>query len=280
MNWGRTKTILIVLFLIVNSLLFTTYILLEHSANSIDDQVIESTVTALSEHGIHISEELIRKKKYADYHVSMKSAASDKENTVKKLLGEKYEQTDNFEYRSGSAVVSISGSKIRYSNNRNVENIEADALSHGTDKLAEEHLKQLGFDRKTYFMYNKHLENGILTFEIMPRYNEFKIEGVRLKAKADNAGILELEGTWFYTEYADTSAKETFCNVTSVLLEFMYQTNSAGKTIYRIEGCLYIPSEYMSAKTVMPLPVYIILCTDGSVTIFNAKDASLILQNP
>lgn len=125
MNWGRTKTILIVLFLIVNSLLFTTYILLEHSANSIDEQVIESTVTALSEHGIHISEELIRKKKYADYHVGMKSAASDKENTVKKLLGEEYEKTDNFEYRSGSAVVSISGSKIRYSNNRNVENIEA-----------------------------------------------------------------------------------------------------------------------------------------------------------
>lgn len=280
MNWGRTKTILIVLFIIVNILLLTTYLLLNYNAGRIDEEVIDSTVSALSQHGISVNRDIIREKKYVDYHLKMASIISDKENLLNLLLGDSYKKESETEFRSEAAFVKMNGSQLHYQCERSTESIGYETVSHRTDKLSQTYLKELGFDKKTYFMYNKQLENGILTFEIMPRFKAYKIEGVRLKVKADNIGILEMEGNWFYTDTADTSSNENFCNVTSVLLNFMYITNSSGKTISRIDACLYIPSEYMSAKTVTPIPVYIILCADGSIAIFNALDASLILQNP
>lgn len=280
MNWGRTKTILIVLFFIVDSLLLATYLILNRSANQIGAAVIDDTVAALSAQGIHISREVIPAEKFTDYHLEMKNIANDFDSAARRFLGEDLYKISDTEYRSDLGSVTNSGGKIHFQSSRQPVLLDSDSISGKTDRMCEKYLKKMGFDSASYFMYNKLLENGILTFEIMPRYKKYKVEGVSMKIKADDMGILDMEGYWFFTEYADGSSAQKFCSAASVLLEFMYNTDSEGKTVSRIDGCYYIPGKNMGTETVLPLPVYIIVCTDGSVSIFHAENAALILQYP
>lgn len=278
MNWTGTKIILIVLFLTVSSLLFKTYILPIVGTDSIDEQVIANTVAVLSTHGIYVDMDTIPTQKYSAYELNMKNAALSKDNLMNRLLGKDYETVSENEYRIDTAAVRINGSKIFYQCNRGTESFDGKIVSKKIISSCEHHLKKLGFDKDSYFMYNMHLENGILAFEIMPGLRSYKVEGVCLKVRADRAGILDMEGTWFYINTEKASSNDKFCDVTSVLLEFMYSVNNSEKTINRIEACYYIPDKYINAESVKPIPVYIILCTDGSITVFNAKNASLILQ--
>ena len=280
MNLGRIKIIFLALILVVIGLMIATHVVFWQSAAKMDETVVDNIVALLSENGIYVDRSQIQTKKQDAYNLTMNNAALDKENTPGRILGEGFETVSDTEYRSGAAVLQMIGNQIRYTCERNTERIAHTAVSSRTDQLAEHHLKQLGFDSDTYFMYNKRLENGILTFEIMPRFGSCKIEGVHLDVKADNAGVLEMEGTWFYTAGADTLQNKSFCSITSVLVNFMYLQHPSVKTISRIDACYYIPSTYLSANTITPLPVYILLCTDDSVTIFNADDGTLILQYP
>lgn len=278
MNWGRTKTILIILFLVVNIVLLTAYIALDRNANTIRKSVIDSAVSALSENGIGIESVLIRSEKYRDYRLNMVNLAYDKENAARQLLGDGFRKISDAEYGTDDASVHISNAQITYRSHRTPIYFAQGASFDKADALCERYLKALGFDKNTYFMYNKTLENGMFSFEIMPRYKAYKVEGIRMKGTADKNGILSLAGNWFYVNFSDSSSKETFCNVTSVLLAFLYSEKGSGKTISGIDGCYYIPAEHINFQAVDPIPVYIISCSDGSVAIYSAKDASLILK--
>ncbi len=278
MNWGRAKTILIILFTAVNLVLLSTYMFLEYQTNNISEETIDSTIAALSAKGIYINRDIIRKEKYQDYCPEMVNIVGKPSETAIRFLGANYIKVSDSEYQSGTKVLTLSESHLNFEDRRDWIPFDKATDTSEMEDMCKQYLEGLGFDKNTYIMYNKKMENDVFSFQIMPRMKEYKIEGIHLKMKADKTGILHMDGCWFETVFFDTASKETFCDVTSVLLEFMYAEPN-GARIVGIEGCYYIPAEFVGAKSFRPIPVYIISCEDKSVSIFSAKNAALILNS-
>ena len=59
MNWGRAKTILIILFLCTNTFLLTAIILSSNNSSVVSEAIAKSTVDILKDNGIDVSEEII-----------------------------------------------------------------------------------------------------------------------------------------------------------------------------------------------------------------------------
>ncbi len=277
MNWGRAKTILIILFLVTDLMLAGTYFALNYHANTIDPALVDQTVALMGKKAISVDKGMISNKKQKDYHLELNNLTKQGDLLAQRFLGEEYQKDSDTHFSGGNSELDISSGRTLYKNHRTPIYITQEEDPDKIEKRCAKYLKAFGFDKDSYFMYNKSLENGIFSFEIMPRYKEYKIEGVHLKGTADKNGILILVGNWFYVSYAESSPKDMFCNVTSVLLNFMYHEENKGTTINKMDACYYIPSAQKAAESVTPLPVYVVSSERG-VSIFDGKDASLVLK--
>lgn len=271
MSWKSARLVLIITYSVIAVMFVALFTFFTIKAYILDSKAIDTTKAVLSEKGIELAETVELNQKHSTYSFSLKNVSYDKDSLAGRMLGESYTKISDNQFKYEHNLLRITGSRILYENTAEREFIKG---SVDVQQQTIDFLTDLGFEQNVCAVYNVSLNNGLITFEAVPKYKKYWVHGSGVKGSADANGIFYLEGTWFEPS-KEHAEKISFCNVTSALVNLVYLDDSNEKTIDNIYANFYIKEEDSLKECVIPVPVYVIKCTDGSEYKFNAKNAML-----
>lgn len=275
MSWKNAKFVLIITYSVILAMFAATFAFFVVRAYIQDVKTVNAVNSILEKNNIHMAEDIDLHKKYKTHSFSLDNISYDKEVLAERILGNDYTKVDDNQYKNEKKQLRVTGSRILYENNKKRELIKG---SIDVDKQLNEFLVSLGFKDKTFAVYNTTLNSGIISFQAVPKYNDYWIRGTGIKGSADRNGIFYLEGTWFEPTN-DNAEKLSFCEITSALVNLIYSDDAKGKTIDKIYANYYIEEKYSLSESVIPVPVYTFKCTDGSEYKINANTATTYIDN-
>ena len=284
LNWERAKNILIVFFLLINIILTSILIFINHTSASVTEENIYSVCRLLDKNSIElINEDIIPSKKFKNQSFNLNMLSLNNDKILKDWLGNGYRCTEenlskhSFVYTNKNKHLKINKTFIDYTLEKN-----AALLAKKNEKEIENFLwaklKKFGFSSKKYYFRKVWFENGLYNGIISPLAEKTKIVGVELKVSADKEEIIGISGNCF--TYSDTEIFKTddLIDITAVLSNLIYLPEKPTSPINQIAYAGYVPQEYKENKSVTAIPVYIISCIDSSEYIYDARTGSLLTQ--
>lgn len=275
MSWRSTRLVLIISYAVVAVMFISVFAFLKIRAYTIDKRAAETVISVLNANQIYVEPDVDISEKHASCSFSLKNASYSKDDTARKLLGENFAKVSDNEFEKETRHLRITGSRLLFEDNRDRKPIEG---SVDINEESHRFLSKMGFDKNTYAAYNINLNNGIITFDVVPKYKKYWVHGAHFCASADREGIFYLEGTWF-EPVKGNSEKITFCKISSAISNLIYVDDIKGKTIDKIYANYYITEDAGLGEIVTPVPMYTVICTDGSEYKFDASDAMLYTNN-
>ncbi len=262
MHWTRVKTILIIIFLVIDLVLVSGIIMTSYTSPVIDDTLIEDTISILRRNNISIAKDVVPKTIPNMGVVELKNEWTDNtraESILKSGAGASISFSESEFYFTDPSPKAITGSKIAYK--QALENMgiyaeeSAITLSDGC-------------------FYVKQSVDGNVIFETE----------VFVKT-ADNGGISGANGYWILSDSAGSTSKKASSQltpVTSILINFTENPykNPVGEEITLIEtgyslGTIYRDTQH---KLVSVIPAYKITCISGYY-MYDASNGDFLYAN-
>lgn len=284
MNWSRAKTILIILFLVLDIFLLVTLLQTRAVSMKISDEIIQKTAQVLNEHNILIKPEQIPKERVINRTVIMNNFFEEPTDKAEKMLSLPYElvQEDEgkheYRFESNEATIYIKGTNFTYRTKKEIHNIENNhnrIYKESSEKLAEMLIK-MGFEKNTFALEKITMTDGIYTCEVVPLYKGVKIHGVRMNLTATREDVISLSGNWFIATGTEEFAEENLVDITTVLLDLMYDPVFSGMQISQIEYGYLALEEYLSSREMAVIPVYLITDSFHTSYYIDASTGELI----
>ncbi len=266
MNWSRAKTILIILFLVLDMFLIVTLLQTRAVSMKISDEMIQKTAQILNEHNILIRPEQIPKERVVNRNVIMNHYFEEPEDKADQMLTSPYETVyadegeHEYQFESNEATLHIKGTSFTYNTKKVIQNFEnnQDRIDKESSEKLAEMLVKMGFDKKTFMLENITLSDGKYTCEVIPLYKGMKVHGVRMYLTATLDDIISLSGNWFVATGTEEFADEKLLDITTVLLDLMYHPDFSSVQISQIESGYLALEEYLSSREMAVIPVYVI----------------------
>ena len=255
MHWTRVKTILIIVFIVIDVVLLSSIIMTSYTAPVIDDTMIEDTISILGRNNIKVEKNIIPKSIQTMGVVELKNVWTDDAKASSVL-------TDG----ASTKAVTFSENRFHFT--------DSDPASTTKSK---EGYKQ-AFEKMGIYANEDFIEMaGITVSAIQSIGNKVIFETEVFAETAQNGGIQKANGYWILFDSADSISKKAesqLTPITSVLINFTENPykNPAGEEITLIEtgyslGTIYRDTQH---KLVSVIPAYKITCTSG----YHMYDAS------
>ncbi len=275
MNWSRTKTWLIILFIGLNLFLILTLVKNNIAISTVSEQAIQDTVAILARNGIYASPESIPRKMPALSAVEVYNTIADPEKIATALLGGKanYHQESN-QYMYGSAIVQFGGDNIRYTNinpsQSNVYTNEEKAIA-----AAKAFLTSAGFplEKAEATLVRYDAKEAYVLFS--QKLDSYPLLDSQFHVIITDKGVSTMEGCWFHIaaeQSGATGARGRVKEITSVLIDFMNDENRSGQSnsIVNITLGYTTGDKNTYHKSVSALPAWRITTTDGRTYYYEA----------
>lgn len=269
MNWGRVKTVLIILFLCADLFLLGIYFTSIYSSSVISQNVISSTVSVLEVNGISVDASVIPQKMPKIPYTEAENVISDQNAFAKLLLGEDLSAID-FGYESNRGTLTFFGDRFNFQANSAIEAL-TDAIPVADEKSAKEisqkSLAQLGFDLSNATISVQKTESGYsVTFDnnanLLPIFNS------RVVVTFSNHTLSSISGIWF--NQSASSANNNLKSITAALIDFIPEAPQ-GITITKIEPGYDIFDKEAYHKSAALIPVWKLTCSDESAYYIDAR---------
>ncbi len=271
MSWKSARLVLIITYSVIAVLFAIVIAFFGIRAYVIESKTINNIKTVLSDNDISISDSVDLKQKNQASFFTLENIAYNNDEVANRFLGADCTKISDNYFKNGHRQLRITGSRILYENTAEREAIKG---SVDVQEQVNNFLADLSFNENEYAVYNISLNNGFISFEAVPKYKKYWVHGAGFKATADRNGVFNLEGIWFESPKAN-SEKIRFCKPTSVLVNLAHIEDAKGKTVDKIYANFYIEEKDILNDFVIPIPMYVIKCTDGSEYKFNAENAKL-----
>ncbi|MBE7035290.1 MAG: hypothetical protein E7402_04090 [Ruminococcaceae bacterium] len=284
MNWGRAKSILIVLFLITD--VFLSFVLVQgrQAQNSLSKEAISATVRVLNNHEIYVTEDVIPRTRTANRHVVLQNFFASPEEAAVIMLGtytvlEANEEVHAYQYKNEEALLQITDAGFNYLCSREhvPYKLEKEPSNKDMWDKVSSQLEELGFKREETAVENERWEQGLYHADVVPVFEDMKLYGISMKLIADSHGILSLEGAWFHEAEAEKS-DEALLDLTAVLTAMIYRDDCRNLRIASIDTGFYIAGDYLTSRAITAIPVYVIHDTDDGVMFFDARAGQLLAR--
>ena len=283
MNWGRAKTILIMLFVLAD--IFLAIVLMQTRANisTLSEDTISATVQVLKQHNISLDASIIPEKRVENRNVIMQNHFDDPVAVAKKMLREFTVQKANeakmeYQFESETAFLKVSEARFYYSKLKKKE-----PYKEGNEPSAEamavkvlNELSRLGFHKKDMVIANGHFEHGIYSCQVLPTFSDAKIYGIKMQVTADRQELLHIEGSWFKPDGIDRYTGESLMDITSVLSAMVYREDFRGMHITGIETAYYAGGDYLQSREIEAVPVYVVTTESGKQLFFDGRTGNEI----
>lgn len=254
MNWGRVKTVFIILFLISDLFLLSILFTSEWEKGTTSPEVIDSTVQVLNENGISIDAGIIPKKVGDVPYAEAENIITGYDIFAQKLLREDIKKTADNTFEGPSGLVIFDGNSFCFESKTALadENIgEKEA-----ENIAEEFLLELGFSLKNAEKTTQKTDSGYsVTFQNtvsgMPVFNN------AVTAEVSGKSVSALFGMWF--NLIDNSGPESqLKSITSVLIDSIADFKMSGEnvTIAKLSLGYTIPEDNTYHKSAVLVPVW------------------------
>lgn len=263
MHWTRLKTILIIVFLVIDVVLLSSIIMTSYSPPVIDDTLIEDTISILSRNNINIEKNVVPKTIPSMGMAELKNAWTD--NT----------RAENILKSGSGASVSFDGSRFYFTD-------PAPKATNGSKSAYKQALENMGI----------YAEESAITLSDGSFFAKQSIDGnVIFETEvfanvSDNGGISSANGYWILSDSADSTAKKASSQllpVTSILINFTENPykNPDGENIILIEtgyslGTIYRDTQH---KLVSVIPAYKITCSSGAYYMYDASTGDFLYAN-
>ena len=271
MNWGRVKTVLIILFLCTDIFLLATYFTSKYESSKIPEEVISSTISVLEKNGIALDRELIPQYMPKIKNAEAENVISDYESFAKKFLGNDIYRVD-FGYESTRGKVTFFGDRFNFIANP-VNSPLLDIATINDEKSAKDVsgtvLEAFGFNLDNASCKPQKTENGyVVTFENMA--DSLPIFNSQISITFENHLVSSISGTWF-NETESQGGNNSLKSIASVLIDFIPEAPE-GITINSMELGYNIFDKELYHKSAVLIPVWKINCDNGESYLLDARD--------
>lgn len=248
MHWTRVKTILILVFLVIDLVLISSIIMTGYSAPTIDDTMIEDTISILGRNNIKAEKSVIPNIIQKMGVVELRNAWTDDAKASSVLTGDAATKSVTFSENNfhfiDSAPAGVPVSKAGYKQ----------AFENMGIYASEDFIEMSG----TTVSARQSIGNKVI------------FETEIFAETAENGGIKKADGYWILFDSADSTSKKAesqLTPITSVLINFAGNPykNPNGEEITLIETGYSLGTIYRDTmhKLVSVIPAYKITCTSG-----------------
>lgn len=274
MNWGRAKTILIVMFLAVDIFLLCVLLQTRSDYEQLPKETVQKTVQILQENGIQIRSEVVPKKRTKNQNIMMENTFSNPVQAADLMLGMyeiKLSDEENHEYlfENEEATLKVNNTFFAYNSKKQV--VPYGQGERPDIKAVQEQLKRLGFKASEFAVVEGQHSAGLFEGHVIPLYKNKRIYGISMNVKADQEGILTLEGHWFSSAESEGYGNEALLDITAVLVNLIYREDRWPKAIETIESCFYTSGDYLESREISAIPIYVITDQNGKQKYFDAR---------
>ncbi len=253
MNWAKIKTVLIVLFLVIDIFLVIWNVALRREAKIVDEEVLRSTEELLATRGINVPEGILKEGIPDIKRVIVKNVLGNEASFVGGILGRKYTKSGNVFYNDECSV-EITGDSFRITENVRIKNAED----------AEKWLEKKGLDLKDTI---KAEYRGEFVFRSM--YKGMEVFGSRISVKTED-GKATAYGRLYYV--AENSETETNVRHATSVLPKLIQEGIANCSVSSITPGYRVITEDGKFSEATASPAYRILLSDGREIFYNATN--------
>jgi len=264
MNWGRAKTILIVLFLALDVFLLVILMRTRLSSLQISEDTVIKTAHILQEHGIHITPEQFPVQRKANRNVILKNYFETPSQAAEQLLGRHFDtllfdsEAHAYRYENQEATLCINGTTFTYEVKRQPSSLVREGTIEKETERILHLLESMGFAKETLAPISFSKTEKGYSLEVVPVYKKARVYGVVMHITADNEGILTISGNWFTPVATEQQENERLLDVTTVLVNLMYRPELQGIRVERLESGFLVHDDFLSSREIAAVPVYIL----------------------
>ncbi len=284
MNWGRAKTILILLFLATDLFLMMVLMRIRMTSVKIPQETIEDTVGIMRDHQIEIEAQQISADRIKNRSMVMRNLFHEPETAAVMFLGETFKTITSddeafmYSYESSLGSLTIEENGFLYSRAAQVKPYRVHPLpgSETVQSSVSEALQVLGFQKGSFKFENLREQEGVYYVEAVPLVGNVKIYGIRMHIAADTEGILTIGGHWFEAVGTEENEPEMLPDVTSVLTEMTLKHKIPAGKVLSVGFGFYADGDFLSSRELAAVPVYVVEDEQGTVTMFDARVGAVV----
>ncbi|GEM_PF-7086934 len=252
MNWARTKTILIVMFLLVNCFLCYMYFSTLYKNTMIDDKTIDNIISVLNGNKITVDKKIIPKKYKSMSEISGISAVSQNGSILVQIQKSGWSNINGNYMRGNNETFQITGNQFIY---LNTVSADGETTQKEAEKTARNFLEQNGV-WKDISLTSVSQENGIFEFTFYQTFQKYKIFDSKMKVTVRGTTIQKWTGSYFNITQDSRRSKYSIAPSVNALMDFI-RDDTADKTtnhtIISIEPGYYFGSNVQNETSAIPV---------------------------
>ena len=266
MNFGKVKTIFIVLFLIINILLLYYSFYLENDAVLVNDTQIQRVYKILEQNNITINKNLI-KSSYSDMSfVELKNPVSEKTDFAHRLTGSSISSNNTYNGKNGK--LSFYDGEFSFSPKDKGDNINSALPSAAASAKVLSILKSYGF-KTDYLKWAGTVEkNDYYEVTFVHSYLNYEFFNSYLKVLVKEDGVYKVFGKYF--EITGLSDTKNIKSPIEILINFVKYNKNNQNHINNLELGYYINSAMEEYSVLTMSPTYKISLKNGNTLFFDA----------
>lgn len=276
MNWSRTKTWLILLFVGINLFLLCTLAKENIAQSTISEQMVTDTVAVLARNGISVDAQLIPRKMPSLSAVEVLNTVTDQKAFAKALLGgTPMHDAETNQYMRSTSILLIDGDTIKYMNLKPSQNDVYTDTQSAID-YAKAFFEKAGYDMSKARVAVEKQHNSETELVFTQRLDSYPLLDSQLRITVTRQGVSEASGCWFYMsddQSGGSGARGRVKEITSVLIDFISDAYRAGSSTEITDITLgYTTGEKSNYhKSVSAMPSWRITTSDGREYYYDAN---------
>lgn len=278
MNWSYAKTVLIIFFMLLNSILLIDILYTDNQSTVVSPKIVSAARQVLAENNISIDEKLIPIRISAMKEVEVTNAIESYPSFAKKMMNtEDVIQENEYTYTATNQKITFVSDFFHY---EVYEPILAEYTKEinqtNAEKISKRILKQYGFDMSdTESIVEQRMNHYVVKFT--KNINQSPVFDSALFVVLSANGVSEIYGSWFVSNGKGGARNNLMLkNATSVLIDFISdQQRPQGAiciTDLRLGYAVYENTQYH--KTIMLVPVWQITLDNGMSYCLDARQTA------
>lgn len=252
MNWARTKTILIAMFLLVNCFLCYIYFSTLYKNTVVDNKTIDNIIRILNENGITIDKKIIPKKYKSMSEISGISAVSQNGSILKQVQKSGWTNVNSNYTRGSNETFQVTGDQFIY---LNTFSADGETTQKEAEKTARHFLEQNGVWKDIELLTSIAVDDSF-EFTFIQTFQNYKIFDSMMKVAVKGNTVQKWSGRYYNISQDSRRSKYGIAPSINALMDFVRDETAdktVSHTITSIEPGYYFGSNVQNEISAIPV---------------------------
>ena len=273
MNFGRAKTILIFLFVIINLFLLSYIFVTSKDITVPDRKTISTTIDILQQRNIFLNEKINLSSVEKLNYLNLEAETKDEKVFASKILGSFKAKNNVYTGDLGDITITNGNFVWNVKDNHNFSEFNEKSVKN----YAVNFLKNLQTDTSSLKVTDISDQDGNYKVTFSHYFLEKELFNIKTSVFVSGGGVYKIEGNIF--SLVSLTGSEQKCNPITILLNYSSTKNSSEKEeITAINSGYYCESSPKEYKSLSAQPCFEIVFSSGKKLYFDAFSSKPIKQ--